>query len=159
MGFCHWSLIRHRHLLWVFTKSINLYLLMTPMKGFFFVVQNSRARCIRAMYSGEHAMSAVRRPSAHRAYIHEVSKQTTILKLQGMCQKDSSVTLDHMIVKDSCLQYSIRWNGDHHLYHTWAASIHCLHCCHLQTLREQLPRHVRLMPRIWLYFIESVVTG
>jgi sulfate permease, SulP family len=28
-------------------------------------------------------MSTVRRPSAHRAYLREVSKQTTILRLQG----------------------------------------------------------------------------
>ena len=29
-------------------------------------------------------MSTVRRPGAHRAYIREVSRQTTILRLQGM---------------------------------------------------------------------------
>lgn len=51
--------------------------------GFFFVVQNSQRRSIRAIHSGETCMSTVRRPSAHRAYIREASKQTTILRLQG----------------------------------------------------------------------------
>ncbi|KAJ3491948.1 hypothetical protein NLJ89_g11288 [Agrocybe chaxingu] len=51
---------------------------------FFFVVQNSQLRSIRAMYTGDLAMSAVRRPSLQRAYIREVSKQTTILRLQGV---------------------------------------------------------------------------
>ncbi|PPQ66690.1 hypothetical protein CVT26_009550 [Gymnopilus dilepis] len=50
---------------------------------FFFVVQNSQLRSIRAMYTGDLAVSAVRRPSMQRAYIREVSKQTTILRLQG----------------------------------------------------------------------------
>ncbi|KAF8896905.1 sulfate anion transporter [Gymnopilus junonius] len=50
---------------------------------FFFVVQNSQLRSVRAMYTGDLAVSAVRRPSLQRAYICEVSKQTTILRLQG----------------------------------------------------------------------------
>ncbi|KAJ7280204.1 sulfate transporter family-domain-containing protein [Mycena rebaudengoi] len=50
---------------------------------FFFVVQNSRRSSIRAFHTGETAMSTVRRPSSQRAYIREVSKQTTILRLQG----------------------------------------------------------------------------
>lgn len=50
---------------------------------FFFVVQNSRRRSIRAMFTGESAMSAVRRPSAHRDYIRQVAKQTIVLRLQG----------------------------------------------------------------------------
>ncbi|KIN96770.1 hypothetical protein M404DRAFT_16850 [Pisolithus tinctorius Marx 270] len=49
----------------------------------FFVVQNSRRRSIRACYPGNAAMSTVRRPAAHRAYIHDVSKQTRIIQLQG----------------------------------------------------------------------------
>ncbi|KAI6043623.1 sulfate transporter family-domain-containing protein [Pisolithus marmoratus] len=49
----------------------------------FFVVQNSRRRSIRACYPGNAAMSTVRRPAAHRAYLHEVSKQTRIIQLQG----------------------------------------------------------------------------
>lgn len=52
--------------------------------GFFFVIQNSRRRSIRAVHTGEIAMSTVRRPSAHRAYIREVSRQTMVLRLQGM---------------------------------------------------------------------------
>ncbi|KAH8111668.1 sulfate anion transporter [Phellopilus nigrolimitatus] len=50
---------------------------------FFFVVQNSRRRSIRALFTGECAMSAVRRPSAHRDYIREVARQTVVLRLQG----------------------------------------------------------------------------
>ncbi|KAF8597296.1 hypothetical protein BDV93DRAFT_596956 [Ceratobasidium sp. AG-I] len=52
---------------------------------FFFVVQNSKRQCIRALYYGDTAMSTVRRPSAHRQYIREVAcQQTAILRLQGM---------------------------------------------------------------------------
>lgn len=50
---------------------------------FFFVVQNSQRRSIRALYTGESAMSAVRRPSFQRTYLREVSKHTTIVRLQG----------------------------------------------------------------------------
>ncbi|KAF8530074.1 sulfate transporter family-domain-containing protein [Hysterangium stoloniferum] len=49
----------------------------------FFVVQNSQARSIRGMYTGESTISTVRRPGAQRAYIREVAKQTFIMKLQG----------------------------------------------------------------------------
>ncbi|CAE7061708.1 unnamed protein product [Rhizoctonia solani] len=51
---------------------------------FFFVIQNSRRQCIRALYYGDTSMSTVRRPSAHRQYIREVACQTAILRLQGM---------------------------------------------------------------------------
>ncbi|KAF9240839.1 sulfate transporter family-domain-containing protein [Melanogaster broomeanus] len=50
---------------------------------FFFVVQNSQRRSIRACYTGDAAVSTVRRPTAHRAYIREVSRQTRIIRLQG----------------------------------------------------------------------------
>ncbi|KAH9994309.1 sulfate transporter family-domain-containing protein [Russula compacta] len=50
---------------------------------FFFVVQNSQRRSIRSMHSGETTLSTVRRPSVHRAYLQEVSRQTTVLHLQG----------------------------------------------------------------------------
>lgn len=50
--------------------------------GFFFVVQNSRNPTIRAVYTGDTAISTVRRPSAHRAYLKEVGRQTMIMKLQ-----------------------------------------------------------------------------
>ncbi|KAK7681788.1 hypothetical protein QCA50_015135 [Cerrena zonata] len=53
------------------------------MSCFFFVIQSSQRRSIRALYTGETAMSTIRRPGAHRAYLREVSKQTTILRLQG----------------------------------------------------------------------------
>lgn len=49
----------------------------------FFVVQSSRRRSIRTIQTGETAMSSVRRPSLQRAYIREISKQTTVIKLQG----------------------------------------------------------------------------
>jgi len=51
--------------------------------GLFFVVQNSQRRSIRVMHTGEKTLSTVRRPSAHRAYLREVSQQTTVLHLQG----------------------------------------------------------------------------
>ena len=42
-------------------------------------------------------MSAVRRPSLQRAYIREVSKQTTILRLQGMSRHPTKFLLsDHL---------------------------------------------------------------
>ncbi|KAH9165177.1 sulfate transporter family-domain-containing protein [Lactarius sanguifluus] len=49
----------------------------------FFVVQNSQRRSIRVMHTGEATLSTVRRPNAHRAYLREVSGQTTVLHLQG----------------------------------------------------------------------------
>ncbi|KAJ3529960.1 hypothetical protein NM688_g7780 [Phlebia brevispora] len=53
------------------------------MSCIFFVVQSSQRRSIRALYTGETAMSTVRRPRAHREYLQEVSKQTTVMKLQA----------------------------------------------------------------------------
>nr|VWO99297.1 Fe(2+) transporter 3 [Ganoderma boninense] len=50
---------------------------------FFFVIHSSQRHSIRALYSGDSIMSTVRRPGAHRAYLHEASKQTTIVRLQG----------------------------------------------------------------------------
>lgn len=50
---------------------------------FFFVVQTSQNRSIRAQYTGDTAMSTVRRPSAHRRYLQEVGRQTAIIKLQS----------------------------------------------------------------------------
>ncbi|KAI9058951.1 hypothetical protein FKP32DRAFT_1596829 [Trametes sanguinea] len=49
----------------------------------FFVVQSSQRRSIRALHTGDSVMSTVRRPGAHRAYLRDVSKQTTIVRLQG----------------------------------------------------------------------------
>lgn len=56
---------------------------VSPTPGFFFVVQNSQQSSIRALHTGEIAMSTVRRPSAHRAYLREASKQTTVVRLHG----------------------------------------------------------------------------
>ena len=64
------------HLLWLMPALLTL--------GVFFVVQNSQSRSIRALYTGDSAISTVRRPSAQRAYIREVAKQTVIMKLQGI---------------------------------------------------------------------------
>ncbi|KDR73007.1 hypothetical protein GALMADRAFT_745144 [Galerina marginata CBS 339.88] len=64
---------------------------------FFFVVQNSQLRSIRAMYTGDLAMSAVRRPSLQRAYIREVSKQTTVLRLQGFLFFGTITTVEETI--------------------------------------------------------------
>ncbi|KAI0821728.1 sulfate transporter family-domain-containing protein [Trametes gibbosa] len=49
----------------------------------FFVVQSSQRQSVRALCTGDSVMSTVRRPGAHRAYLRDVSKQTTILRLQG----------------------------------------------------------------------------
>lgn len=67
-----------------FIYTYLLHLLTHYSIGFFFVVQNSQRRSIRAIHTGETAMSTVRRPGAHRAYIREVSRQTMIVRLQGI---------------------------------------------------------------------------
>ncbi|KAF8883675.1 sulfate transporter family-domain-containing protein [Mucidula mucida] len=51
---------------------------------FFFVIQTSRLSVIRALHTGSTAPSTVRRPSAQRAYIREVSgTQTCVMRLGG----------------------------------------------------------------------------
>jgi len=86
---------RHRVNRWEYITIASIMICMTVwdfvigvifgivISCFFFVVQNSQRRSIRALHTGETAMSTVRRPAAHRAYIREVSKQTTIIRLQG----------------------------------------------------------------------------
>ncbi|OCF36928.1 vacuolar protein [Kwoniella heveanensis BCC8398] len=49
----------------------------------FFVVQNSRRRAIRTVFSGSTARSTVRRPRSQREFIHQVGSQTYVMKLQG----------------------------------------------------------------------------
>lgn len=49
----------------------------------FFVVQSSRRRPIRAVFTGSTAKSTVRRPRAQRAFIQSVGSQTMVMKLQG----------------------------------------------------------------------------
>ena len=71
------------------TFSLNVPRSHGVYLGFFFVVQNSQLRSIRAMYTGGLWMSAL--PSLQRAHTREVAKETTILRLQGMSQ--SSVFL------------------------------------------------------------------
>ena len=49
---------------------------------FLFVVRNARIPSIRTVYTDDAAISAVRRPGAHRAYLQAVGQQTTIMELQ-----------------------------------------------------------------------------
>ncbi|KIN95043.1 hypothetical protein M404DRAFT_34504 [Pisolithus tinctorius Marx 270] len=71
------------------TEYVTIVSIMVTMTvwdfviGVLFGIINSRRRSIRACYPGNAAMSTVRRPAAHRAYIHDVSKQTRIIQLQG----------------------------------------------------------------------------
>ncbi|THU94065.1 hypothetical protein K435DRAFT_168393, partial [Dendrothele bispora CBS 962.96] len=65
---------------WDFVKGVLWGIVVSC---FFFVVSNSQRRSIRALHTGDTAISTVRRPSSQKAYIREVSKQTTILRLQG----------------------------------------------------------------------------
>jgi sulfate permease, SulP family len=67
-----------------YPRLLSKSLLTLWSQGFFFVVQNSQHRSIRVLHTGESVMSTVRRPGSQRAYIREVSKQTTILRLQGV---------------------------------------------------------------------------
>ncbi|KAF8756645.1 Sulfate anion transporter [Rhizoctonia solani] len=66
------------------TQPVFPFQVSPAPQGFFFVVQNSRRQCIRALYYGDTSMSTVRRPSAHRQFIREAACQTAILRLQGM---------------------------------------------------------------------------
>ncbi|TFY58018.1 hypothetical protein EVG20_g8313 [Dentipellis fragilis] len=65
---------------WDFVIGVLFGIIVSSL---FFVVQSSQRQSIRAIHSGETVMSTVRRPSAHRAYIREASKQTTVIRLQG----------------------------------------------------------------------------
>ena len=53
------------------------------LASMFFVIQNSRRKPIRAVFSGSSAKSTVRRPHPQRAFLQAVGKQTLIMKLQG----------------------------------------------------------------------------
>lgn len=53
------------------------------LASLFFVIQNSRRRPIRAVFSGATAKSTVRRPHAQRQFIQKVGSQTCVMKLQG----------------------------------------------------------------------------
>lgn len=46
---------------------------------------------MRSIHTGDTTMSAVRRPGAHRAYLREVSRQTMILRLQGVSISNSAI--------------------------------------------------------------------
>ncbi|KAJ8516740.1 hypothetical protein ONZ45_g5982 [Pleurotus djamor] len=67
------------------------------MSCFFFVIQNSQVPSIRALRSGETAMSSVRRPSSQRDYLREVSKQTTVMHLQGFLFFGTIVSVEDCI--------------------------------------------------------------
>lgn len=58
----------------------------------FFVVQSSRRRPIRAVFSGATAKSTVRRPAAQRAFIQMVGTQTYVMKLQGFRECPNDMT-------------------------------------------------------------------
>lgn len=53
------------------------------LASLFFVIQNSRRKPIRAVFSGSTAKSTVRRPHAQRQFVQQLGKQTVIMKLQG----------------------------------------------------------------------------
>ncbi len=85
MGFCYWRLVWDHRQLYVLPLP-HLFAVRSNsfrFAGVFFVVQSSQRRSIRTIQTGETAMSSVRRPSLQRQYIREVSKQTTVIKLQG----------------------------------------------------------------------------
>ncbi|KAH9847094.1 sulfate transporter family-domain-containing protein [Lenzites betulinus] len=65
---------------WDFVTGVLLGIVVSCV---FFVVQSSQRQSVRALCTGDSVMSTVRRPGAHRAYLRDVSKQTTILRLQG----------------------------------------------------------------------------
>ena len=83
MGLCHWRLVRDHRQLYVAPCPNSLKSIHLVPAGVFFVVQSSQRRSIRTIQTGETGMSSVRRPSLQREYIREVSKQTTVIKLQG----------------------------------------------------------------------------
>ncbi|ELU36902.1 sulfate anion transporter [Rhizoctonia solani AG-1 IA] len=60
------------------TQPVFPFQVSPAPQGFFFVVQNSRRQCIRALYYGDTSMSTVRRPSAHRQFIREAACQGMI---------------------------------------------------------------------------------
>ncbi|KAI0029574.1 sulfate transporter family-domain-containing protein, partial [Vararia minispora EC-137] len=66
--------------LWDFVSGVFFGIVVSC---FFFVVQSSQRRAIRAISSGPAITSAVRRPSAHREHLRATSDQTTVLRLQG----------------------------------------------------------------------------
>ncbi|KAK4687198.1 sulfate permease, SulP family, partial [Tremellales sp. Uapishka_1] len=75
--------------IWVITIGMTLFdfviglLLGIILACVFFVVQSSRRRAIRTVFSGATAKSTVRRPRSQRAFIQQVGSQTYVMKLQG----------------------------------------------------------------------------
>ncbi|WVQ82197.1 hypothetical protein IAT38_004325 [Cryptococcus sp. DSM 104549] len=65
----------------------------------FFVVQSSRRRAIRTVFSGATARSTVRRPRWQRAFIHQVGTQTYVMKLQGFLFFGTITTVEDEIRK------------------------------------------------------------
>lgn len=87
MGLRDWGSLWYRRQLYVTSVAQShqfwSHRLFCRYTGFFFVVQSSQRQSIRALYSGDSVVSTVRRPGAHRAYLRDVSKQTTVMRLQG----------------------------------------------------------------------------
>ena len=65
----------------------------------FFVVQNSRRRAIRAVFTGSTATSTVRRPRWQRTFLQQIGSQTCILKLQGFLFFGTITTVEDEIRK------------------------------------------------------------
>lgn len=66
---------------------------------FSLVVQSSRVRAIRAQFTGEVANSTVRRNPVHTRYLHEVGKQTHIVKLSGFLFFGTIVSVEESLRK------------------------------------------------------------
>ncbi|WWC70385.1 uncharacterized protein I206_104335 [Kwoniella pini CBS 10737] len=75
--------------IWVITIGMTIFdfviglLLGVILACIFFVVQSSRRRAIRTVFSGATARSTVRRPKSQREFIQQVGSQTYVMKLQG----------------------------------------------------------------------------
>ncbi|WWC61703.1 uncharacterized protein I303_104288 [Kwoniella dejecticola CBS 10117] len=75
--------------IWVIAIGMTIFdfviglLLGVILACIFFVVQSSRRRAIRTVFSGATARSTVRRPKSQREFIQQVGSQTYVMKLQG----------------------------------------------------------------------------
>ncbi|KAJ9102047.1 hypothetical protein QFC19_004975 [Naganishia cerealis] len=75
--------------IWAITIGMTVFdfviglLLGIILASMFFVIQNSRRKPIRAVFSGASAKSTVRRPHPQREFLQAVGKQTLVMKLQG----------------------------------------------------------------------------
>ncbi|KDQ07140.1 hypothetical protein BOTBODRAFT_180967 [Botryobasidium botryosum FD-172 SS1] len=89
---------------WDFVVGVFLGIILAC---FFFVAENSRRKCIRAVFTGASAMSTVRRPSAHREYLRDVGIQTSIVKVQGFLFWGTIAYLEEIIRRIFDVDYLI----------------------------------------------------